>query len=59
MLGAKLIGREHRGLVIFWEGPWCLGVQEKQTFVVLSTTEAEYVVAGQCENETNPPGLRL
>ena len=24
-LGAKLIGRAHRGFVSFWEGPWCLG----------------------------------
>jgi hypothetical protein len=30
MLGARLIGRAHPGLVNYWEGPWCLGVQRNK-----------------------------
>jgi hypothetical protein len=29
--GVKLIGREHQGLVSFWEDPWCLGLQTNKT----------------------------
>jgi hypothetical protein len=48
MPGARLIGRAQLGLVRFWEGPWCLGVQRNNGIKALSTIEAEYVVAGQC-----------
>jgi hypothetical protein len=28
MMGARLIGRAHQGLVSFLEGPWCLEFKE-------------------------------
>jgi hypothetical protein len=46
--GVKLIERAHKGLVSFWEDPWCLGLQRNKNSVALSTAEAEYIVAGHC-----------
>jgi hypothetical protein len=48
MSDAKWIGRVPLGHVNSLDGPLSLGLQKKQNFIALSTTEVEYVATSSC-----------